>query len=980
MILLAVALAAAWLNRKALVREALTGWLRGRGIPSETEVKAFGPTRFRARLRIGPADNPDFTAEDAEVGYRLTVHGIEVTSVRLQRPVLRASFHHGRFSVGSLDPVVREFLSRPPRPNAPKPQITVDNGRLFLASDYGPLTLTADAVVSEGRLQRLAAVSAPARLRGPDFAADLGQTSINLVTRGNRVELRLDTPVASAEARDAQVRQGEAHLTLQAPYPDLGKGRLDGQVTASARLSAVAAEIGDRRLERATLTASLQGAAKGGAADLSFAGGGSGDLNAAAATGFGARAGALKVSATAEEARWTRAGGDQASGKLALNASGEAVTAGDLSFSTLSLAARGPVAFGAEGFRGYLAASASGHGAWSGLGPPQALDAPSLVALKRLARGFDLSAPAVNLAFRDTGPSLSLPRPVRVAGANGAHAVLTGRDGKAAFGPEGGAFRLTAGGGGLPSLDADVARLDITHGRALASGRWRAAEVSFGPVRDGHVDAAGALEVAGGRVTFAASRCIEAGAPRLEFGANEVVDVSGRFCAAGGPMLSLADGGWRVQGQARDVSAAMPFLQARASGGEGLVTASGRGAKLAADVTVRTARVTDTAPAGRFNPLLAEGRARLTGDVWRADIDFRLPDGPHVAHAHLVHDSLTGGGVEIATGDLVFHEGGLQPIDLSPLAAAIGTPAVGHARFEGRYDWTAQGVTSSGRLAVAGLDFRSPAGQVHGLSGELTLTSLAPLAAEPGQTMHIERLDAVVPVTDITARFGLAAEALQVQGGEASVGGGTVKVERLDIPFAAGAPIDGVLLFEGVQLHDIVEASPFGDRVELDARVSGRVPFTAAGSHIRVMGGELKAVAPGRLSIDKAALTGVQAAGAMAAPGVAEPVSPNDTFTDFAYQAMEHLAFDSLDASIATRDDGRLGVLFHIVGKFDPPKRQQLRLPIWDLIQRKFLGRKLPLPSGTGVNLTLDTSLNLDDLLSDYADYRRLHGSGPVQP
>ena len=86
--LLAVALAAAWLNRKALVREALTGWLRGRGIASETEVKAFGPTHFRARLRIGPADNPDFTAEDAEVGYRLTVHGIEVMSVRLQRPVL----------------------------------------------------------------------------------------------------------------------------------------------------------------------------------------------------------------------------------------------------------------------------------------------------------------------------------------------------------------------------------------------------------------------------------------------------------------------------------------------------------------------------------------------------------------------------------------------------------------------------------------------------------------------------------------------------------------------------------------------------------------------------------------------------------------------------------------------------------------------------------------------------------------------------
>ena len=33
-----------------------------------------------------------------------------------------------------------------------------------------------------------------------------------------------------------------------------------------------------------------------------------------------------------------------------------------------------------------------------------------------------------------------------------------------------------------------------------------------------------------------------------------------------------------------------------------------------------------------------------------------------------------------------------------------------------------------------------------------------------------------------------------------------------------------------------------------------------------------------------------------------------------------------------------------------------------------------------GVDLTLDTTLNLDDLLSDYAEYRRLHGSAPVQP
>jgi hypothetical protein len=195
-----------------------------------------------------------------------------------------------------------------------------------------------------------------------------------------------------------------------------------------------------------------------------------------------------------------------------------------------------------------------------------------------------------------------------------------------------------------------------------------------------------------------------------------------------------------------------------------------------------------------------------------------------------------------------------------------------------------------------------------------------------------------------------------------------------------GAPIRGVLRLDGVQLHDLVEASPFGDKVELDAKVTGRLPFEANGAKVRIAGGELKAIQPGRLSIDRAALTGIQADGAMAAPAAAAPPDPNATFTDFAYQAMENLSFDTLEASVDSKADGRLGVLFHIIGKHDPPTRQQIRLSVMDLLRQRFLGKPLPLPSGTGVNLTLDTTLNLDDLLADYGEFQRLHGSGPVQP
>ena len=145
---------------------------------------------------------------------------------------------------------------------------------------------------------------------------------------------------------------------------------------------------------------------------------------------------------------------------------------------------------------------------------------------------------------------------------------------------------------------------------------------------------------------------------------------------------------------------------------------------------------------------------------------------------------------------------------------------------------------------------------------------------------------------------------------------------------------------------------------------------------------DLRAIEPGRLTIEREAFTAPDAQGAIASattPAVpaTEAAGP---FSDFAYQAMEDLAFDRLDAAISSQADGRMGVLFHIRGRHDPPTKQRIRLSVFDLITRKFMNRQLPLPSGTQVDLTLDTTLNLDDLLADYGEYQRLRNSRTVQP
>jgi len=559
--------------------------------------------------------------------------------------------------------------------------------------------------------------------------------------------------------------------------------------------------------------------------------------------------------------------------------------------------------------------------------------------------------------------------------------LLPDGGGEVSLARAGSGWRLAASGGGLPSVQADAARAAVTPQGLAADGRIRAA-LSIGPIQKGVFDASGTLRLGAGGVSFAGDRCAQVAAARLVLGTNDVTRFSGRFCPAGRPLLELKAGGWRIAGGVDGGAGDVPILQARFAKAAGALDFGGAGSALQARMSLAGAQVLDAAPATRFNPVAASGALQLAGGLWRGSLGVKDGAGRPLAQVALRHDAASGrGGLEVSTGTLRFAQGGLQPADLSPLAAAIGSPAEGEIAFSGRFDWTPSGAASSGALDGPRLDFQSPAGRVAGVSGRIAFTSLAPLMAAPGQTLQAEQV--VTPLglgTGLRVTFGLAPGALDVTGGEAALGGGRVRIESLKLPLGGTEPIRGVLDLDGVQLHDLVEASPFGDRVDLDAKVSGRVPFELQAGKVRIRSGDLHAIAPGRLSIQRAALANVAASGEVTAPGPAAPAAATDTFTDFAYQAMENLAFSTLEAKVDSLPGGRLGVLFHIVGRHDPPQHQEIRLSIFDLIGRKFLGKQLPLPSGTGVDLTLDTTLNLDDLLADYGEFRRLQGSAPVQP
>lgn len=1012
-----------YLNRRVAARQVLVGWLERQGVEADLEIEKVELDGVIARIRIGDPRNPDVVVDRVEVDYAVgapwSKEGLGVTPsrIRLLRPVVRASWKEGKLSFGSLDPLIEQFKDRPPRPDQRGPLVLVEQARVRLDTEYGVATILGDARVDDGELVRLSARMPAANMKSGETEARALSAALELTTTGDRMAVRgavfadqLATPGASGAG---------ARLTFigDLPYPDLEQHRGDGVARLDARLVADSLSAGDTAATDARVTLDFDGKTTGWIETFVIEGKADAELAAARIDGPG-------LKSAGPTARWTdaeavlsrddeglawrlegpvRAAVGRADG-AGLQGSGVVLTSNHLTLGGRgpAMEAFGPVGLAADrlvwddmvlsGARGTadleLVSDAglrltvdgglrAARGAWPLFGPAARDDAPELAAMKRALGDFSVDIPAFTLVSGGGGSRLALTRPASLRPANGG--VLTVSPGSgpifsAQHGqPGGGALTLTATRGeGLPEAAFNIPSWRLTPGgfQAVLDGR---AALDFDLARDITIATRGELASNNGRLTYVAADCAAVTVGRLELDENDVTAISGSLCPSSAPLLTVADGAWRSQGGLSNLDAAVPFLalDVRDARGEFVATGGPRG--LGLDARVDRARLIDATEPTRFNPVVARGRARLAGDDWTGEFDIAQGEAT-LGRVSLAHDGVRGaGGLIVDVPGLVFSEGGLQPADLSPLAADfVGSPAVGSVAFQGRVDWLADAEgSSSGVLTIPRLDFVSPAGPVKGLTGKVEFTSLAPLVTAPGQYLTAESLDTVAPVTDLDVTFALDKAAVTIEGGDVDVAGGLIRLEPFALPFDKAQPYSGVLVLENVQLGEVIAGSGFRDKVVLDAVVSGRLPFTNDPEHgLRIVGGSLSAVRPGRLSIGREALSGLEAGGG------GEGVPPN-TVQDLAYQAMENLSFDVLSAEVNSLDQGRLSVLFRIRGRHDPPQHQELRVSVSELISRDFLNRQLPLPSGTGIDLTLDTTLNVNELISDLMAINRARAGQP---
>jgi hypothetical protein len=1013
----------AYAGRREISRELALAWLNDKGVEASLDLDDLDATGFAGAIRLGPKNAPVFSAERIEVAYDLTSpwtggkFGLNTRAVRLVRPRLNARLDQNGLNFGALQPLIDDVLKSPSEPTTPGPAILVEDARVLLRTPGGSARLTGDASLDDGQLLRFDGRLAPLHYATRDLSFDTEGALLKARKRGDRLTLDVQLDLKALSAGQLDLTEATGTLQADLTYPDLKKLSMVGPAEARLAIKARGAEVE---------SASLGGLE----ANLNVAGLLSGDFKRGGLTGKatlhargerltaqaldsrevvadldlsklaltydpnGARGSAVtRLAATAERAV---AGGaalsraslevsassltlvsdarrSSVSGPLTVALGGGRVAVGGVVLSSLAADGKGRFSAGTDGVALALDAYADADGAMSGPDAQRVTMAlPNPVYAQAAARAlsrFALSAPAVRLGISGGQTTVSLPRPITVSAANGAKATLSAPGGPlvATRGDSAdGRLVLELAGGGLPEI-------------ALKAPNWRAGPsgLSSDVVVAGAIDVppfegvagtlAGRVQMAGQALTIRLNGCTPMTAKAIAMGEPPISDVKFDLCPTAQPLVVASGGIWRASADIRDGQALVNVAQARLEGVNAGFVGGGRGFDVA-QIKVTGGRIVEASTEGkRFETLAASGQIDLARGQWTGGLAATTLDGRPLGKVTIRHDVASGRGrADIDASRLVFAKGGLQPLGLSPLAA-VAREAEGSAVFTGQFAWAGEVMTSQGRISTPGLDFKSPLGQVHGLKGTVVFDSLAPLTSPAGQTLTVDKVDAIVPIQDVSASFGLGVEALHLQAATFEASKGKVTVQPLDVPLDGKGVIKGVVDIAGLDLGQLVAGSSLADKVKVEATIDGRLPFEFGPVGLRFADGKIFATGPGRLSIAREALTGVDAGQGTVDP--ADPLTtkkdaPVNAIQDFAYQAMENLHFETLEAGVNSTDKGRLGVLFHIKGEHDPKVIEKAKIGLMELLNGSAFQRRIPLPAKTPVDLTLDTSLNFDELLA----------------
>lgn len=866
----AAAVVAVWSYREPLARDAIDGYLQERGVTASYDIRAIETRRQRLEnIRFGDSNNPDLTADWAEIDVGPSLGGLTVRAVRAGGVRLHGRLVKGALSFGAVDRLLPAPTGEPFR--LPDIDLSLEDARLRLETPFGQMGGKLDGQGSlQGGFEGKLALVAPRIMRD----ASCGATDVAAYGDFSIVGRR---PTFKGPVRLASFTCGAA----------------SGKSGALSLDASVAEDLTDWRGKGALrlLSALLPGAALGGTeAQVAFRGDSrktDADVDVVAATLAAAKMSAVRVRVTGKAtlgARGTIFSGQMRAARV--NPDG-LLTGFTRQLSVLPVGT--PVTPAARQLAAALTALNRGIG---GHGDVDAsyVDGVGTVALSDVAlasaSGASLVLPGKeSILVDERGLLLSGRARFGGGGLPGGTAVFNGRRGtvsfqpyavqgsrlalspaRFAFGPAGLSLDTVAtidGPLGSGRVSGLVVPLRLSPGQAMPSGcqavAFRALSIDslrLGPARFNACTTASSVKTDSLALKGAlggSPLSLAAGGVRYAFkdgqfalsDLNVQVGDSTRRSLVTAEAITGNSGGKGLSGQYRGVAGQIGNVPLRLSDAYGpwrfaggLLTLGGQGT------------VSDSAPDRRFLPLLADNIAlRITGGTVEGTAQLREPkSGTEVANVSLRHQLSSGvGAADLDVAGLTFGDR-LQPEALTPTTLGVVANVYGTIRGKGRIDWTPDRVTSSGRFQTAGLDFAAAFGPVQGMKGDITFTDLLGLVTAPDQTVKIANINPGIAVTDgaITYRL-LPGYRVQVEGGRWPFAGGYLVLDPTTLDMSAAAPRHLTFRVEGLDAARFIAAMEF-ENIAATGIFDGALPMVFDDQGGRIEGGRIVARGGGTLS------------------------------------------------------------------------------------------------------------------------------------
>ncbi|MEO1014210.1 MAG: YdbH domain-containing protein [Pseudomonadota bacterium] len=353
--------------------------------------------------------------------------------------------------------------------------------------------------------------------------------------------------------------------------------------------------------------------------------------------------------------------------------------------------------------------------------------------------------------------------------------------------------------------------------------------------------------------------------------------------------------------------------------GEGVARLDDDG--LSGRISVTSAGLRQVGPNAIATPMRVSGGAELAKQLINFDFAVSTPGGTQLGEGDGVHAIATGrGSADFATGPLVLSPEGLQPSDFSPMFTGLISDATGGMDATFNFNWRPGDVGSSGVVRLDDVAFQGPSLAVtrtSGVSGDVRLSSLLPLATPGVQSVRVAKVDLdALQLSDGDIRFELKGdEMVRVPSAAFEWYGGVIGAYDATSPLGVGR-VSTELRAANVDFGKLLSQLNV-DGLSGEGVIEGDLPLVFEDGRARIENGELRSVGPGVLRYvgNTSALASVNGG------------------AQIAFDALRELEFASLTAGVNGPLDGTLDFSVRFEGASqlridDPRVPDAVRVPV----------------------------------------------------